>query len=333
MAEEDYYKTLDVPRSATQAEIQKAYRRLAKKFHPDLHEDKDTAKQQFQKIQAAYDVLGDEEKRKMYDQFGSQFEQMRGAGGGNPFAGQQNPFGGQSSYGGMDIDLEQMFGGARPEKHREAGRGGAGLEDLFRFFGRGGEASAGRQPRRETAQPQNLDHEMDITVPFSIAVLGGEHRLAIERGPKQTETITAKIPAGIETGKRIRLKELGNIGPKGKKGDLFLRVNIAPHPYYRRNGLNLIVMLPVTITEAVLGTKIDLPTPHGTVTLTVPPNSSSGRVLRLKGMGIKTSSSSGDLLAEVEIVVPEHLNKDQQKALRLALAGTESAHPRGDLKW
>ncbi|MEZ6094638.1 MAG: DnaJ C-terminal domain-containing protein [Pirellulaceae bacterium] len=336
MADEDYYKTLDVPRSATQAEIQKAYRKLAKKYHPDLHEDKDKAKQQFQKIQAAYDVLGDEEKRKLYDQFGPQFEQMKGAGAGpfgGGYGGGQNPFGG----GGMEIDLGDLFG--RGGGGASGRGGGGGFEDIFRYFGGGaggGRAPGGRSPGAGQAPPQpeeQLDHVMDITVPFAAAVSGGEHRVTLDRGAGKTETLTAKIPAGIASGQRIRLREQGHSGRGGKRGDLYLRVNVAPHPFYRRHGLHLMVTLPVTIMEALLGTKVDLPTPHGTVTLTVPAGSNSGRVLRLKGMGIKTAKGDGDLMAELEIIVPDQLSNDKKKQIRDCLEGIETKNPRSDLSW
>jgi curved DNA-binding protein len=179
---------------------------------------------------------------------------------------------------------------------------------------------------------RSLDHTMEITVPFATAVLGGEHRITMDRGGK-SESITARIPQGIESGKKIRLRNLGHSDPSGRQGDLLLKVQVAPHPFYRRNGLHLSVMLPVTISEALLGTKVDLPTPHGRVTLTVPAGSSSGRVLRMKGMGIKTDKGSGDLLVELEIVVPEKLTDEQRETIRAALAKVEVGNPRLDLTW
>jgi curved DNA-binding protein len=320
MANEDYYKTLDVPRSATQAEIQKAYRRLAKKYHPDLHENKEAAKQNFQKIQQAYDVLGDEKKREMYDRFGPDFEQMRGLGG-QPFEGQYPP-------GGMDIDFSQIFGG------RGGQSGGMGLDEILRQFGGGG--ARGRGPGGMPPQPppeQSLDVEMDITVPFAVAILGGEHRVTLER--KGTpENIAVKIPKGIESGKKIRLRNQGQVGRDRRQGDLLIRVNVAPHPFYRRHGLHLQVNLPVTVTEALFGTKVDLPTPYGTVSVTVPANSSSGRVLRLKGMGVRTEKDErGDLLAELEIVVPDNIPTDMATKLKLLLENIEREDPRGELSW
>ena len=315
MSDEDYYKILDVPRSATAAEIQKAYRKLAKKYHPDLHEDKERAKQRFQQIQQAYDVLGDDEKRKMYDRFGPRFEQMRGPGG-QPFGG---PGGGVPE--GMEIDFSQLFGG---------GGGGprGGFEDIFRQFGgfgRGGGEPSGPPPEA------NLDIEMDITVPFAVAVNGGEHRVTIERHGKP-ESLAVKIPAGIENGKKVRLRNQGAVG-RNRQGDLLIRVSVAPHPFYQRQGLHLRLPLPITLSEALLGTKIDIPTPHGQVSLKVPPGCSSGRVLRLKGMGIRTAQESGDLLAEVEIVVPDNLPTATLERLKACMDEIPYTDPRADLRW
>jgi len=328
---EDYYAVLDVPRSATQDEIQKAYRKLARKYHPDLHEDSKKATKKFQSIQQAYDVLGDEEKRKKYDLLGPNFEQMRNAPGGNPFGG-----------GGMEIDLSQMFGG-QPGGGGPGGGpgsgGGAGWDDLLRSFGMGG--GRGRPGRGPQAPPQaspppmpNLDIEQQITVPFGTAVSGGEYHVTVESGPGKPKSLSVRIPVGIESGKRIRLRGQGRMGPDGSRGDLLVAVNVAPHPVYRRTGNNLLVKLPVTISEAVRGTQVDLPTPHGTITLKVPAGCSSGRVLRLKGMGIRPEKlPHGDLLAEVEIVVPQNLTAGQLKDVSAALDQLNVEDPRSELTW
>lgn len=316
---EDYYKVLEVSRSASADEIQKSYRRLARKFHPDLHTDekeKERAKQRFQQVQAAYDVLSDPEKREMYDRYGENFQQMPQ---GNPFGG------GGGGPGGMEIDFSQIFGGG-------GGGGGGAFEQIFRQFG-GGAAGGGQRRRgpQPFQEPVDLDLEQEITVPFSVAVQGGEHRLSLTRGGK-SETLSVKIPKGIESGKKIRLRRQGQIGAGGQQGDLLVTIKVAPHPCYTRSGNNLQVKLPITLKEALLGTKVDLPTPHGTITVTVPPGSSSGRVLRLKGMGVH-DDSKGDLLAEIEIIVPDQISESDRAALVELLDRLQQPDPRKQLTW
>ena len=301
MADQDYYKTLGASRSATVEEIQKAYRKLARKYHPDLHADKDErerekAKQQFQKIQQAYDVLSDPKKRQMYDQFGSGYDQMGGGG--------QNPFGGGGGGPG-GFDFSQIFGGgggAGPA-------GGGGFEQIFRQMGGGG---GGRQPAPQAAKGR--DQEQEITIPFAVSTLGGTHQVSVRRRSGKTEQLEIKIPAGIESNKKIRLRGQGEENPSGQPGDLIVVVKIASHPVFTRKGLNLIVNVPINICEAVEGGKIDVPTPYGTVALTVPPGTSSGKSLRLKGMGIKGKNKSGDLTVVLQIVLPDDIS-DADKAL------------------
>ncbi len=315
---EDYYNTLGVTRGASIEEIQKSYRKLARKYHPDLHADKDDrekkrAKEKFQQVQQAYDVLSDEKKRKMYDQFGPDFEKM---GGGNPFGGGGggNPFGGGGGnpFGGGEIDISQLFGG-----------GGGGFEQMFGGAGRG-------QPRRPQAKGANI--EQKITVPFATAVLGGQHQISFDRGNGKHESLTIKIPVGIESGKKIRLKGQGRSGPAGD-GDLLVTVNVSGHPNYSRSGLNLSVTAPISLAEAALGAKIEIPTPHGTISVTVPAGTSSGKSLRLKGMGIKTSDKSGDLIVHLQIAIPEEVSDDDRALLEQLSYAWESAVQREELVW
>jgi len=315
---EDYYKLLGVPRSASQDEIQKSYRKQARKYHPDLHADesekeKKRVLQQFQKIQQAYDTLSDPKKRQMYDQFGSNYEQMGGAGG-NPFGGG----GGGSPFGGPGgIDLSSIFGG---------GGGGGGFEDMFRQMGGGGPGRGGPQP-----SAKGSDVEQEITVPFAVAVLGGKHQLGISRNGK-SEKLDVSIPAGIESGKKIRLRGQGNPGA-GQPGDMLVTVKVAGHPVYARKGLNLSVEVPITILEAVQGAKLDLPTPHGTVVLTVPAGTSSGKTLRLKGMGIKTKDRSGDLLVTLQVGVPEEASEQDLATLQQLSEAWSNLESRAKLRW
>lgn len=321
----DYYALLGVKRSASTDEIQKAYRKLARKYHPDLHADKSdrekkTAKEKFQQIQRAYDVLTDNQKRQMYDQYGPGFDAMGGGGGANPFQGGANPF------GGSDIDFSQIFGGG------PKGRGGArGFEDIFRQFGGMG-GGPGPPPPPGPRRGDDIEHE--ITVPFHTAVKGGEHRLSFEKRSGKVETISVKIPAGIESKKKIRLRGQGRSGiDGGPRGDLIIKVNVASHPHFSRSGLNLKVALPISLLEAVNGSKIELPTPHGTVSVTVPAGSNNGKILRLRGMGVKTNKASGDLMVKLQIHIPDDIPPSDQELIKQLSAFWSDPDIRSDLTW
>jgi DnaJ-class molecular chaperone len=298
----DYYKTLGVSKSASAEEIQKAYRNLARKYHPDLNPDDKTAKQKFQDVQQAYETLNDPKKKQMYDQFGSDYEQMGGAPGGGFPGG--HPFGGGG--GQVPPGFEQMFGGG--------GAGGITLEELMRNFGMGGgggfEGGGGRKRSRRQQQVPGDDVRADVEVPFRTAVLGGKVSISLRRPDGRKESIDVSIPAGIESGKTIRLRGQGDPSPNGgPAGDLLITVRIAEHESFTRQGLDLTVKVPVTIAEACLGGKIEVPSPHGTITLTIPPGTSSGKRIRAKGQGIHAKDGTqGDLYAEVAIVVPKKLN-------------------------
>jgi len=312
---EDYYATLGVARTAAAEEIRKAYRQLARKYHPDLNPDDAKAKEKFQQVQNAFDVLNDAKKREMYDRYGSAYESMgAGARGPHPWA---------SGGGGpnIDIDLEDLFGG---------GGGGGGFADLFKQFGQRGKR---QQPRRDApTRGANIEHE--LTVPFTTAVMGGEAQIAVRRGDGNLETLQVKIPAGIDDGKKIRLRGQGEPSlDGGPAGDILIKVIAAPHPYFRRHGKQLEVRVPVMLAEALRGAKVDVPTPHGTVTLTVPPGTSSGKKLRIKGQGVRPANGTpGDLLAEIQIVLPPNLS-DEDRELFAAVLDKYSDNPRADLRW
>ena len=325
MADEDYYKVLGVSKSASADEIQKAYRKLARKYHPDLHADeedkaRERAKQQFQKVQQAYDVLSDPKKRGMYDQVGPGFEQMSG----NPFGGRG---GGASPFGDAGgIDLSQIFGGSG------GGGGGGGFEDILRQMGGGGAGPMGGRGPAQSRRGGNVEQE--ITVPFAVSVLGGNHQVSFKRNNDKVEKIDVKVPAGIDSGKKIRLRGQGQAGGgNGPRGDLLITVKVAPHPSYNRKGLNLHVTVPITLVEAAEGAKIDLPTPHGTVALTVPPGSSSGKSLRLKGMGIKSKDRSGDLIAVLQITLPDDVSEDDLKVIKQLDDRWSDSETRAELTW
>jgi len=320
---DDYYATLGVSRGASQDEIQRAYRKLAKKHHPDMNPDDKAAQKKFKEVQQAYDVLSDEKKRKMYDQFGPAFEQM-GQGGGPQWSGQVPPgFGGfEFGGGGGDASLP-------PE-----------LQDLLRQFTGGGGFQFGggptgrRRGRRVPGQP-GADIQHKVEVPFRTAVIGGEVNLRVSRPGRKMETIAVKIPAGIEDGKTIRLRGQGEPSPNGgPAGDLLITVRSSSHANFRRDSLDLIVRVPVTVAEAALGAKVDVPTPHGTISLKVPPGTSSGTRLRAKGQGIKTSDGrSGDLYAEVLISIPKELDEESADLVRRLDSRLKQRNPRVDLAW
>jgi len=313
---EDYYATLGVPRTASAEDIRKAYRELARKYHPDLHPDDEAAKAKFKQVQNAFDVLNDASKREMYDRYGSSFE---GVGGGGPQGGWGGgPFGGGGAGGfpgGGEIDLESLFGGS------------GGFEQIF---GRsaGGRATRGR---RRAAQTPGQDIEARIEIPFRLAIDGGKTDLRIERGGK-AETLSVTIPQGVPDGARMRLRGQGLPGGGGgPAGDLLLSVHVEPHPVFRRSGDTLEITLPVSLTEAIEGAKVDVPTPWGTIALRIPPRTSGGRKLRAAGMGVRhADGTAGDLIAEVQIVLPAEIDADLAARARTASLASE---PRAGLRW
>lgn len=298
----DYYDILGVSKTASEAEIKKAYLKLARKNHPDANPHDKKAKERFQEIQKAYDVVGDEKKRAQYDQLGGAYEQFeQGGGGAGP-----NPFAGGSPFQGFDFS--QSYGGEMPP-----GGGGSPFEEIFKQFTGGG---GGRRGARRAPPRRGADIQHELTVPFRTAVLGGEARLAIRRGSGNVENLNVKIPAGIEDGKRIRLSGQGDAGSGGEPGDLYIQVHIGDHPYFRRKGNDLEVKVPVTLAEAALGAKVDVPTPKGEIVLTIPKGTSSGKRIRVKGHGIATSHGVGDLFAEVQVVLPEKIDAELEEALK-----------------
>jgi curved DNA-binding protein len=313
----DYYQVLGVDRSAGQDEIQRAYRKLARRFHPDINKDPG-AEERFKQINEAYEVLSDEKKRARYDRFGEHWRQvpedydgpMPGAG---PFTGAG---GGRRVYvntGGAGFD--------------EAGFGGVDVEDLLGglFGGRAG-AGFGRGTR---VSAPGADTEAEIELSVADAYTGGRRRITLQT-PSGQRTFEVNIPAGVGDGQRIRLAGQGATGlGGGPRGDLYLIVRLAPHPRYRVDGRDITVDLPVAPWEAVLGADVPVDTPGGPVQLQVPAGSSSGRRLRLRGRGMPNpKGAAGDLYAEVKIVVPDRLTPDERD-LWQRLARTSGFDPRG----
>ncbi len=332
---QDYYETLGVARGVSADEIQKAYRKLARKYHPDLNPDDKTAQKKFKEVQQAYDVLSDEKKRKLYDQFGPAFEQF---GSGGPGGGAGPQWSGQVPPGFEGFE----FSGSWPGGGQGGGEVPPDLADLLRQFTGGGgggfdfgggTATTRRRGRRRPAEP-GVDVRHEVEVPLRTAVTGGEVNLRIHRGGQKAETISVKIPAGIDDGQTIRLRGQGEPSRNdGPPGDLLVTVRVAPHANFRRDGLDLIVKVPVTLAEAALGGKVDVPTPHGTITLKVPPGTTSGTRLRAKGQGIhKPDGRTGDLYAEILITIPRQIDDASAELIR-QLDSRFALDPRGDLSW
>jgi DnaJ-class molecular chaperone len=299
---EDLYQTLGVARDASKDEIKKAHRKLALKYHPDKNPDDKVAREKFKRIQEAYDVLSDDEKREAYDRYGADFERIRGTGyqpGAAGFEGLDleqifGGRGGQTQFDGFTDFFEQLMGGRA--------RRGAG-------HGRGGPVP----PRGGPVPPrtgENIRYELEI--PLVTAVTGGKTEFYLNN-----EKIAVSIPPGVDNGSKIRLRQRGQASPTGgPPGDLILIIKVSEHPFYRRNGRNLELSLPVSLAEAVLGAKVDVPTPAGTVTMTIPAGSSSGKRLRLKGQGVRQrDGSAGDLLVSLQIQVPHEIDEESKELI------------------
>lgn len=283
----DYYQVLGITKNASDAEIKKAYRARARELHPDLHPDDPKAKEKFQELQEAFDILNNTEKRAVYDRYGVNPDRMgQGASG---------PGGFQWSGGGKSF--AEFF-----RNSRGGGAGGASVdgmpEDLASLFG----GMFGGTPRgRKATQRRGEDITQEVAIPLSLAVRGGEVEVTLARQSGK-KTVSVKIPAGVENGKKIRLRGQGEAFGTGQAGDAILLVRIAPHPHFRRIGNDLYLKLPVTFREAALGAKIEIPSPQGEVTLKIPAGSSTGTKLRLTGHGV---TAKGNLIAELEVILPQ----------------------------
>jgi len=326
----DYYATLGVPKTATEKEIKQAFRKLARKHHPDVNPNDKTAEAKFKAINEANEVLGDPEKRRKYDELGAnwrQYEQAQQQGqpypGGSPFGG-GTPFGGEG--GAWTINMGGP-GGARTmseEEMRDMFGGGSGGEDPFSdffrtFFGGGGGAGgeargrAGRAPRSQKGR--DIESEAELTL--EEAYHGAMRRISITLGG-HARSIDVRIPAGVKDGSRVRAANEGEPGANGgAAGDLFLRVRIKAHPVFERKGDDLYVKVPLSVTTAVLGGEAHVPTITGSVRLKVPETTQPGQIFRLKGHGmpiVGKQDAKGDLYASVDVQLPRSLTKDQKQA-------------------
>lgn len=291
---DDPYKTLGVAKTASEAEIKKAFRSLAKKHHPDTHPNDAKAKARFQEISSAYDVIGDKDKRAKYD--AGEIDAAGNARGFDPRAYAQQsgfrpgPFS-RGAPGGGDRDFHFTWGQGDGEEQP-----GFSAEDIFSEM-LGGRRGGARQAR----QAKGEDFQIAVTVSFAEAVQGGTRRVMLQNG----EQIDVKIPQGLRDGQQIRVKGRGGAGRGGgPSGDILIQAHIAPHPFISRDGNDLKMDLPVTLKEAVAGGKVAAPTLGGTVNLTVPAGSNTGTVLRLKGKGVP-GTNPGDLYVRLVVSLPD----------------------------
>jgi curved DNA-binding protein len=314
----DYYQTLGVPKTATDKELKQAYRKLARKHHPDVNPGDKSAESRFKGINEAYEVLGDPEKRRKYDELGAnwrQYEeaQQQGQGfpGGSPFGtaggGAWNINTGGGGYRTMtEEEMHDLFGNEDP------------FSDFFRtFFGggdpreSGGRARQGRAPR--TQKGRDIEHEVELTL--EEAYHGATRRVSIKQGG-HARSVDVRIPVGVKDGSRVRAAGEGESGASGgASGDLYLRVRLKPHAVFERQGADLHTKVAVPVTTAVLGGEAQVPTITGSVRLKIPETTQSGQVFRLKGHGMPSigkPDDRGDLYATADVQLPRSLTKDQR---------------------
>ena len=365
--EKDYYQVLGVVKNATQAEIKKAYRKLAQKFHPDANPGSKEAEERFKEISAAYDVVGDEDKRKRYDQVRDMAASGFSPGAGGGFPGGGFPGGGRVRFedlgdmGDLGDLFGGLFGGGRRGRSRSRVVHGADLETDVRINFE--EAMAG------TTVPVRIQGPAPCSTcggsgaapgssPVTCPQCGGTGEITVNQGffqmeqpcprcsgtgraieqvcptcrgtgsERRTRSFQVKVPAGVKDRARIKLGGRGEPGPAGApSGDLYVRVHVRPHRFFGRKGNDLTVDVPITYPEAALGANIEVPTLDGPVTMKVPAGTPSGKTFRLKGRGARRKGGAGDLLVTVNVDVPDKLSKDEREILR-RLQEAEKGSPR-----
>jgi DnaJ-class molecular chaperone len=316
----DPYEVLGVPRGASAATIKSAFRKLAKKYHPDANKNDPKAAARFAELSTANEIVGDEEKRRQFDRGEIDAEgkpRFQGFPGGDPRG---------RAGGGFETHTFRTGGGF--------GGGGGGFEDILNsMFG----AAAARGGARRTggASPfefdpgtiaLDLDVSVSMTVSLEEAVKGADKRVRLPTGKE----LNVKIPAGVVAGQQIRLKGQGETAPGHPPGDLLITVNIAPHAFFKVDGSDLRLDLPITLYEAVLGGKVRVPTLGGAVELSIPKNTSSGRIFRLKGKGLPKAGAAGDLFVTIRIMLPD-ANDAELEALMQKWRAAHPYNPRSDL--
>jgi DnaJ-class molecular chaperone len=322
----DPYEVLGVQRDASAAAIKSAYRKLAKKHHPDSNANDPKAAARFAEINSANEIVGDEAKRKQYDRGEIDAE-------GKPrFQG--FPGGGRAGRAGGAGGFEQYNFRTGPGGPGAAGgfNAGGGFEDILNsmFGGAAGMRGAGAQGRQgfdfDTGFAPDLDQTVAMTVTLEEAARGTEKRVRLPTGKE----LNVKIPAGVSAGQQIRLKGQGESVPGHRAGDLLITVNIAAHPYFKVDGNDLRLELPITLYEAVLGAKVRVPTLTGAIELSIPKNTSSGRTFRLKGKGLPKAGAAGDLFVTTRIILPDGNDAELEKLMQ-KWRDDHPYHPRSDL--
>lgn len=316
MEYKDYYAALGVPKTATDKEIKQAFRRLARQYHPDVNPDKTDTDDKFKEINEAYEVLSNAEKRKEYDELGAQWEQYARQGQTHEQAGAARSR--TYSAGRMrPEDLEDLFGGASP------------FSDFYSTYW-GGETGGARARAQEPRRGSDLEHPLEVTL--EEAARGGSRRLRMEGADGQVRTIEVTIPPGVRDGTRIRVAGQGAEGRSGgERGDLYLVLEVAPHPNYERRGDDLYTKVHAPLTTMLLGGEVVVPTLDKRVLLTLPAATGDGKTFRLRGKGmpkLNRSEERGDLYAEVHAEMPKRMT-DEQRRLIEEFARLQAGEPTG----
>jgi len=327
----DYYEVLDIPRAATAADIKKAYRKLARKHHPDLNRNDPSAAERFKEVQEAYDVLTDDKKRKTYDQFGH-------AGDDSAAVAQAAAAAAASGHGPGDFRYA-------PQNSDDASVdfGDVDMGDLFENFmggqrGRSGRRSGQSPFQRSAAVPEQMrgaDLAHNLTLPFLDTVRGTTVELRFAGSESiGDETIAVHIPPGVDDGSKIRVRDKGHLSAMGgPRGDLIITAHVTPHPYFRRRGRDILLDLPISAAEAANGATVSVPTLDGPVELRVPSGIGSGKKLRIKGRGVsQRDGSRGDEYCRIFIQLPPDLAADE-KAQLTAWETKHSFNPRANVAW
>lgn len=318
----DPYEVLGVPRGASAAAIKSAYRKLAKKHHPDSNKNDPKAADRFSELNTANEIIGDEDKRKQFDRGEIDAEgkpRFQGFPGGDPRGRAGGP-------GGFQSHTFRTGGGP-------GGMGGGGFEDILNsMFGgaatRGGRAGGGSRTFEFDTGGIGVDLDLNVAMSVSLeeSVKGGEKRVRLPNGKE----LSVKIPAGVTAGQQIRLKGQGETAPGHPPGDLLITISIAAHPFFKVDGADLRVDLPITLYEAVLGGKVRVPTLGSAVELSIPKNTSSGRTFRLKGKGLPKAGGTGDLFVTTKIILPDGNDSDLEALMEKWRDG-HPYNPRSDL--